>query len=67
MMQSGRACLASSGRISGSGLASARISGCVGHLRDHLRLEHAARRQAEEHVGAADDVAERARRRCRCA
>ena len=28
MMQSGRTALASSGRISGSGLASARISGC---------------------------------------
>ena len=31
----------------------------VGHLLDHLRLEHAAGGQAEEDIGAGDDVGER--------
>ncbi len=33
----------------------------VGHLLHHLRLEHPARRQAEEHVGAGDHLVQRAR------
>jgi hypothetical protein len=32
----------------------------VGHGLDHLRLEHAGRGQAEEDVGAGDDLAQRA-------
>jgi hypothetical protein len=48
--------------ISGFGLASARISGLGRHLLDHLRLEHAAGRQAQEDVGALDHLGQRARR-----
>ena len=62
MIASGRASLASSGRISGSGLASARISGRSAIFLDHLRLEHAGGRQPQENVGAGDDFAQRARR-----
>jgi hypothetical protein len=36
------------------------ISGCAGHALDHVRLEHAGRREAEEDVGAVDHLAERA-------
>ena len=61
MMQSGRTALASSGRISGVGLASARMIGCARHRLDHVRRQHAAGRQAEEDVGAVDDVGQRAR------
>src|SRR5690606_7951763 len=31
------------------------------HALDHLGLEHATRRQAQEHIGIVDDIAERAR------
>ncbi len=61
MMASGRTALASSGMISGIGLASARISGLSAMLRHHLRLQHAGRRQAEEDVGAVDHLGQRAR------
>ena len=60
-MQSGRAALASSGRISGSGLASARMIGWLGHALDHGRRHHAGGRAAEEDVGALDHVGQRAR------
>ena len=46
MMQSGRAAFASSGRISGSGLASARMIGRWRHRRHHLRAS--ARPAAEQ-------------------
>ncbi len=62
-MQSGRAALASSGRISGSGLASARMIGCVGHGLDHLCGQHTGGRAAEEDIAAAHHVGQRARRR----
>ncbi len=59
-MQSGRAALASSGRISGSGLASARMTGLIGHGLDHLGRQHAGGRAAQEHVGALHHIGQRA-------
>ena len=47
---------ASSGMISGLGLASARISGRGAMRLHHVRLQHAAGRQAEEDVRAVDDL-----------
>jgi hypothetical protein len=42
-------------------LASARITGLGGHFGHHVGLEHAAGRQAQEHVGALDHLGQRAR------
>ncbi len=61
MIASGRTALASSGRISGSGLASARISGFGRHLLEHFGLQHARGGQAEEYVGARNNVGQRSR------
>ena len=58
MMASGRAALTTSGRISGSGLASARISGLVRHLRQPFRLQHIGRRQAQKDIGAGQHFAQ---------
>ena len=56
MMASGRTARTSSGRISGIGLASAKISGLAAIVADHLGLQHAGRRQAQEDVGALDHL-----------
>ena len=48
--------------ISGVGLASARISGFGAMSCEQLRLQHAGGGEAEEDVGAADDVGQRPRR-----
>ena len=47
--------------ISGVGLASAITSGSRRHALEHVRLQHAAGRQAEEDVRPVDDLGERAR------
>ena len=61
MIASGRAALASGGEISGSGLAMAKMIGSLAIVLDHLGLERARRRQAEEHVGADQRFRQRAR------
>ena len=62
MTASGRAAFATSGMISGSGLASARISGLSRHLRRAISGFSTPRGgQAEEDVGAGEDVGELAR------
>ena len=60
IMASGRALRASSGMISGVGLASAMTSGLSAIALDHVGLQHVGRRQAEENVGAVDHVAQHA-------
>ena len=61
IIASGRAARATSGMISGLGLASARISGFAAMSGEQLGLQHAGRRQAEKDVGAVDHVGQRAR------
>ena len=51
-MASGRTALASSGVISGSGLAIAKMIGALRHALDHLLGQRALDRKAEEHVAA---------------
>ena len=57
----GQAARASSGVISGSGLAMAKMIGLPGHAAHHVRRQRALHRQAEEHVGALDRLGQRAR------
>ena len=61
IIASGRASSASSGMISGFGLASAITSGSLAMLLQHLGLQHPGGREAEEDVGAGNRVGERAR------
>ena len=52
IIASGRAARATSGMISGIGLASARISGFGRHVLQQFGFQHAGGRKAEEYVGA---------------
>jgi hypothetical protein len=61
MMQSGRTALASSGRISGSGLASARMIGLVGHGLDHLGVSTPAAEQPRNTSAPFHHIGQRAR------
>ena len=61
MTASGRAALARSGMISGSGLASARISGLSAICASHSGFSTLRRGEPEEDVGAGEDLGERAR------
>ena len=63
IIASGRASSASSGMISGVGLASAITKRIARHALEHGGLEDAAGREAEENVGAGNNVRERARAR----
>ncbi len=63
MIASGRTAFATSGRISGSGFASARISGSLRHRLDHVLGQHPRAGKPEKDVGAANRVGERARLR----
>src|SRR5690606_36563780 len=49
------------GKKFGGGVGQGEDQGPGRHAPEHLRLEHAARRQAEKYVGVVDDVAEGAR------
>ena len=60
IIASGRALRASSGMISGVGIGQRHHQRLVRHRLDHVGLQHVGRRQAEENIGAADHVGQRA-------
>ena len=61
MIASGRTASASSGMISGYRVGHGEDQRISRHLLDHVGREHVARRQAEENVGALNDLAQLAR------
>ena len=61
IIASGRVSSASSGMISGVRIGERHHQRIVRHLLEHLGLQHAAGRKAEENVGAGNGVGERAR------
>ena len=63
MMASGRTSFASSGPDLGVGIGEGQDQRPLRHGLDHLGLEHAGSREAEEDVGTLNDLAERAGRR----